>query len=193
MRDRNYLYANDVYLKLAIGNAPWPIGVTSVGIHERSAREKISHVMNSSGQAHIMNDEATRKILQAIKRLITFVQRAYPTDPSRCADFSAVSDVGVGIAGAGSNRLALLEAEARGEDRQALGLPDAPHYLESDGSIKIPTKWEYILAREQEKVEAATAAAAAAAAANGGGRGSADGAASGDEGAKRKRSVTPPA
>lgn len=26
VRDRNYLAANDVYLKLAIGNAPWPIG-----------------------------------------------------------------------------------------------------------------------------------------------------------------------
>lgn len=64
MRDRNYLYANDFYLRLAIGNAAWPIGVTSVGIHERSAREKISHVMNQSGQAHIMNDEATRKYLQ---------------------------------------------------------------------------------------------------------------------------------
>ena len=38
-----------------------PLGVTSVGIHERSAREKISHVMN--GGAHIMNDEATRKYL----------------------------------------------------------------------------------------------------------------------------------
>jgi hypothetical protein len=46
---------------LCAGNAPWPIGVTSVGIHERSAREKISHVMNA---AHIMNDEATRKYLQ---------------------------------------------------------------------------------------------------------------------------------
>ena len=64
MRDRNYLEANDVYLRLAIGTAPWPIGVTSVGIHERSAREKISHVMNTSGQAHIMNDEATRKYFQ---------------------------------------------------------------------------------------------------------------------------------
>eukprot|EP00983_Pelagomonas_calceolata_P014596 463696-Pelagomonas_calceolata.AAC.7 len=58
------MYANDIYLRLAIGNAPWPIGVTSVGIHERSAREKISHVMNQHGQAHIMNDEATRKFLQ---------------------------------------------------------------------------------------------------------------------------------
>lgn len=131
MQNRNYLYANDIYLRLAIGNAPWPIGVTrcvpvrahvrvhrtaagltrcpwrlgarvpvraaplllrraslqhcvipmiwskiivfqyfpspcSVGIHERKAREKISHVMNESGagQAHIMNDEATRKFLQ---------------------------------------------------------------------------------------------------------------------------------
>jgi hypothetical protein len=64
MAERNYLAANDVYLKLAIGNAPWPIGVTHVGLHERSAREKISHVMNSSSQAHIMNDEATRKFFQ---------------------------------------------------------------------------------------------------------------------------------
>ena len=50
------------------GNNPWPIGVTSVGIHERSAREKISHVMN--GGAHIMNDEATRKYLQACYHMI---------------------------------------------------------------------------------------------------------------------------
>lgn len=33
-----------------------------MGIHERSSREKISHVMN--GAAHVMNDEATRKYLQ---------------------------------------------------------------------------------------------------------------------------------
>jgi hypothetical protein len=70
MRDRNYMEANDVYLRLAIGNAPWPIGVTSVGIHERSAREKISHVMNTSGQAHIMNDEATRKYFQVSEQCV---------------------------------------------------------------------------------------------------------------------------
>ncbi len=68
MRSRNYLHANDIYLKLAIGNAPWPIGVTSVGIHERSAREKISHVMNTTSHAHIMNDEATRKYFQVLPR-----------------------------------------------------------------------------------------------------------------------------
>lgn len=63
MQERNYLSAYDVYMRISIGNAPWPIGVTSVGIHERSAREKISFSFN--GQAHIMNDEATRKYLQA--------------------------------------------------------------------------------------------------------------------------------
>jgi hypothetical protein len=35
------LEANDAYYRMAIGNAPWPMGVTMVGIHERSAREKI--------------------------------------------------------------------------------------------------------------------------------------------------------
>lgn len=54
--------------KNCAGNNPWPIGVTSVGIHERSSREKISHVMN--GGAHIMNDEATRKYLQACYHMI---------------------------------------------------------------------------------------------------------------------------
>ena len=35
------LQANDSYLQMAIGNAPWPIGVTMVGIHARTGREKI--------------------------------------------------------------------------------------------------------------------------------------------------------
>ncbi len=61
MAGRNYLAAYDVFIKIAIGNSPWPIGVTSVGIHERSAREKISHAANAQSAAHIMNDEATRK------------------------------------------------------------------------------------------------------------------------------------
>ncbi len=91
-----------VTVLLHAGNNPWPIGVTSVGIHERSAREKISHVMN--GGAHIMNDEATRKYLQAVKRLLTFVQRAYPTDPSRSVDFDGFRDAGRGAAGSGSDK-----------------------------------------------------------------------------------------
>ena len=74
IQKREYVSANDVYLQLAIGNAPWPIGVTMVGIHERSARERIS----SPQTAHVLNDEASRKWLQAIKRIITFSQTKYP-------------------------------------------------------------------------------------------------------------------
>ncbi|KAK3286247.1 hypothetical protein CYMTET_6187, partial [Cymbomonas tetramitiformis] len=53
MQKRDYRDAMDVYMRCAIGNAPWPIGVTSVGIHDRSAREKIQ----AQSQAHIMHDE----------------------------------------------------------------------------------------------------------------------------------------
>lgn len=42
---REYVKANDIYLKMSIGNATWPMGVTMVGIHERSGREKI-HTAN---------------------------------------------------------------------------------------------------------------------------------------------------
>lgn len=36
MKEGEFVRANDVYLLTAIGNAPWPIGLTMVGIHERS-------------------------------------------------------------------------------------------------------------------------------------------------------------
>lgn len=38
---KEYVKAHDKYLEIAIGNAPWPMGVTMVGIHERSGRSKI--------------------------------------------------------------------------------------------------------------------------------------------------------
>ncbi|PSS06402.1 Pre-mRNA-splicing factor 18 like [Actinidia chinensis var. chinensis] len=85
---RDYLAAMDRYIKLAIGNAPWPIGVTMVGIHERSAREKIY----TNSVAHIMNDETTRKYLQSIKRLMTFCQRRYPTMPSKAVEFNSLAN-----------------------------------------------------------------------------------------------------
>ncbi|XVF72398.1 hypothetical protein PTKIN_Ptkin12aG0118300 [Pterospermum kingtungense] len=85
---RDYLAAMDHYIKLAIGNAPWPIGVTMVGIHERSAREKIY----TNSVAHIMNDETTRKYLQSIKRLMTFCQRRYPTLPSKAVEFNSLAN-----------------------------------------------------------------------------------------------------
>ncbi|RKO92025.1 Prp18 domain-containing protein, partial [Blyttiomyces helicus] len=76
MHEREYLKANDAYLRLSIGNAPWPIGVTMVGIHERSAREKIF----ASQVAHVLNDESQRKWIQSIKRLMTFAQTKWPPD-----------------------------------------------------------------------------------------------------------------
>ncbi|XP_064993122.1 uncharacterized protein LOC135629538 [Musa acuminata AAA Group] len=85
---RDYLAAMDEYIRLAIGNAPWPIGVTMVGIHERSAHEKIC----TNSVAHIMNDETTRKYLQSVKRLMTFCQRRYPTDPSKSIEFNSLAN-----------------------------------------------------------------------------------------------------
>lgn len=84
--------------------------MTSIGIHERSSREKISHVMNTGGAAHIMNDEATRKYLQAMKRLLTTMQRLFPTDPSRCMDFDGFKSEGRGAAGGGSDRLVRIHS-----------------------------------------------------------------------------------
>ncbi|KXN72810.1 Prp18-domain-containing protein [Conidiobolus coronatus NRRL 28638] len=74
VQEREYMKANDSYLKLSIGNAAWPIGVTMVGIHERSAREKIS----AGSVAHVLNDESQRKWIQSIKRIMTYLQRKYP-------------------------------------------------------------------------------------------------------------------
>ncbi|KAK9504846.1 hypothetical protein O3M35_009024 [Rhynocoris fuscipes] len=81
--DRNYIMASDAYLQMAIGNAPWPIGVTMVGIHARTGREKIF----SKNVAHVLNDETQRKYIQGLKRLMTKCQVYFPTDPSRCVEY----------------------------------------------------------------------------------------------------------
>lgn len=80
-----YQKAHDHYISIAIGKAAWPIGVTMTGIHERSAREKIQQ----NQVAHILNDEKARKYLQAVKRLLTFCQIRYPTDPSKSFEYHA--------------------------------------------------------------------------------------------------------
>lgn len=77
MQQRRYVDANDGYLRLSIGKAAWPIGVTMVGIHERSAREKLHDDNNA---AHIMSDEMTRKYLQSIKRCLSFAQTRWPPE-----------------------------------------------------------------------------------------------------------------
>ncbi|KAJ1991347.1 hypothetical protein H4R33_001410 [Dimargaris cristalligena] len=74
LQAREYLQANEAYLQMSIGNAAWPIGVTMVGIHARSAREKIS----SNQVAHVLNTEEQRKWIQSLKRLMTFAQNKYP-------------------------------------------------------------------------------------------------------------------
>ncbi|KAL2164444.1 hypothetical protein VTH06DRAFT_3660 [Thermothelomyces fergusii] len=78
-QERRYVDANDGYLRLSIGKAAWPIGVTMVGIHERSAREKL----HGGERGHIMGSEVTRKYLQSIKRCLTFAQVRWPPEDIR--------------------------------------------------------------------------------------------------------------
>ncbi|KAI0123866.1 hypothetical protein BJ170DRAFT_99294 [Xylariales sp. AK1849] len=78
-QERRYVDANDGYLRLSIGKAAWPIGVTMVGIHERSAREKL----HNGERGHVMGDEVTRKYLQSIKRCLTFAQIRWPPEDVR--------------------------------------------------------------------------------------------------------------
>jgi len=73
----NFRVAHDHYYLAAIGNAAWPIGLTMVGIHERSGREKI----NTGKVAHVMNNELQRKYLTAVKRLMSFAQLKRPDVP----------------------------------------------------------------------------------------------------------------
>lgn len=70
----NFRAAHEEYLRTAIGNAAWPIGLTMVGIHERSGRERIS----TSKIAHVMNNEQQRKYLTSVRRLMTYAQTKRP-------------------------------------------------------------------------------------------------------------------
>ena len=76
LQHRDYAGANDTYYKVSIGNAAWPIGVTAVGIHERSAADRLNKTTHQI--AHVLNNETSRKWLQSLKRLITFTQTEYP-------------------------------------------------------------------------------------------------------------------
>ncbi len=62
---RQYTKANDKYIQLSIGNAPWPMGVAMLGITVKRNAPKLSHVFN---------DEMTRKWMQALKRIISVSQ-----------------------------------------------------------------------------------------------------------------------
>ncbi|KAI3380956.1 hypothetical protein SNEBB_002553 [Seison nebaliae] len=82
---REYIQANSIYVELAIGNAPWPIGATMVGIHARPGRERIA----SKRVPHALNDETQRKYIQAIKRLMSKCQELFPNIPSKCVDYGS--------------------------------------------------------------------------------------------------------
>mmetsp|Transcript_26061 Transcript_26061/g.32820 ORF Transcript_26061/g.32820 Transcript_26061/m.32820 type:complete len:200 (-) Transcript_26061:1137-1736(-) len=75
--DGNFIKAHDHYILIAIGNAAWPIGVTSVGIHTRKAREQVEQ----KNVAHVMNNEMQRKFLTSFKRLLRFAQDLRPDLP----------------------------------------------------------------------------------------------------------------
>ncbi|KAI6239759.1 PRP18-like protein [Aphelenchoides fujianensis] len=81
--DRDYVQANNAYMEMAIGNAPWPVGVTRSGIHQRPGSAK-SYVSNI---AHVLNDETQRKYIHGLKRIITKCQDFYATDPSKCVEY----------------------------------------------------------------------------------------------------------
>ena len=67
--------ALQLYLKLSIGDAAWPIGVSDVGIHARSNHTRIAQGGNSD-IANIMRDEQTRLWIVAVKRLVSYEQWA---------------------------------------------------------------------------------------------------------------------
>ena len=62
--------ANDKYLRAAIGNAAWPMGLNGVSIHQRAAQDNVG----KSNIAHVMNNEIQRKYLTSVKRLMTYAQ-----------------------------------------------------------------------------------------------------------------------
>lgn len=72
---RDYIEASKMYFELAIGNAPWPVGVTAPGIHERAGRTKIEEME----VAHVLNNEVQRKYIHAIERIMKFAQEKYPS------------------------------------------------------------------------------------------------------------------
>lgn len=66
---REFVQANDKYIDLSVGNAPWPMGEAMLSIIVRKNSQKLSHVLDQ---------EMTRKWMQGIKRLISVSEQLYP-------------------------------------------------------------------------------------------------------------------
>ncbi|OLP80212.1 Pre-mRNA-splicing factor 18 [Symbiodinium microadriaticum] len=90
--DREYREAAEAYLDLTIGKAAWPVGIgcggsmlmeDAIGLHDRFNRNaQVKDV------AYALNDEVTRKFVQALKRLMNAAQKnpctgRQPTPPKR--------------------------------------------------------------------------------------------------------------
>lgn len=73
IQQRDFRRANEAYLKLSIGNVPYPVGVRDVGIHARSADAKIAGDDKLS-LANIMQSENMRRWIIAVKRIINFCE-----------------------------------------------------------------------------------------------------------------------
>lgn len=89
--DREYREAAEAYLDLTIGKAAWPVGIgcggsmlmeDAIGLHDRFNRNaQVKDV------AYALNDEVTRKFVQALKRLMNAAQKYWPpADPSKKAN-----------------------------------------------------------------------------------------------------------
>ena len=62
---REYVQANDKYIGLSVGKAPWPMGEAMLSIVVKKNTQKLSHVLDQ---------EMTRRWMQGIKRIITVSQ-----------------------------------------------------------------------------------------------------------------------
>jgi len=72
--ERNYRAAMDMYIRITIGNSPWPIGATKTGIHARAGDDKIAE----HNQDSVMKDPVSKNYMMAVKRLMTHAQLQRP-------------------------------------------------------------------------------------------------------------------
>merc|ERR1711879_234785 len=85
---REYRNASEAYLDLSIGKAAWPVGIgcggsmlmeDAIGLHDRFNRNN-----QVKDNAVLLNDDVTRKFVQALKRLMSVAQKFWPPDdPSK--------------------------------------------------------------------------------------------------------------
>ena len=69
--NRDYIGASKIYFELAIGNAPWPVGVTASGIHERAGQTKIhEHEVARNYQFQIFFKKKKRKCFFQFFRIV---------------------------------------------------------------------------------------------------------------------------